>query len=506
MNQYAIYLRKSRADLEAEARGEGETLARHRAALRALAKRRGLNVIQEYSEVVTGDSIAARPQMQLLLDDVKHGMYAGVIVNDVDRLGRGDSIDQEIIKYAFVAGHCLIITPTRDINPASPSDQDMLDFSLFFARFEYRKIAHRLTQGRTRSASSGNYICSRVPYGYKKVVDGKRITLVPDEETSGVVKMIYDWYASRQYGYYAIANKLNDMGYKTYRGYDFSRGTVKKILQNPIYTGRILWGKTMTISAIEDGHRSKKHIKSDPTIVENAHPAIISDETFNAVQKMFEESNHAAPKHTQAELRNCLSGLLYCSKCGKAMSMRGGRYRNGTDRTVACLTRGCPTYGTYIGIIVDIVLETLHEWCAVFKVPQQEQPIRDNSQTEHLKRQIATIEAQITKAQELVELGVYTPSEYIQRRDELNNRIKAIQTQLNQEQREPIAQTINTMIPQIERVLEAFPLAASYQEQNELLKTVIARIDYTKTKMANKSVSPESLVSLEIHPRIGNIM
>ena len=506
MNQYAIYLRKSRADLEAEARGEGETLARHRAALRAIAERRGLNVIQEYSELVTGDSIAARPQMQLLLDDVKRGMYAGVIVNDVDRLGRGDSIDQEIIKYAFVAGHCLIITPTRDINPASPSDQDMLDFSLFFARFEYRKIAQRLTQGRTRSASSGNYICSRVPYGYKKVTDGKKITLVPDEETAGVVKMIYDWYVSRQYGYHAIANMLNNMGYKTYRGYDFSRGTVRKILQNPIYTGRILWGKTMTISAIEDGHRLKKHIKSEPTVVENAHPAIISDEVFYSVQKMFEESNHAAPKHTQAELRKCLSGLLYCSVCGKAMSMRGGQYKGGTERTVACLTHGCPTHGTYIGVVVKIVLEILHDWCADYQTPLMEQPKPDNSQSEYLKRQIATIETQITKAQELVELGVYTPSEYIQRREELNGRIKALQTQINEERREPVAQSINIMIPQIKHVLEAFPYAESYSEQNELLKTVIARIDYTKTELATKAAPPESLVTLKIYPRIGNIM
>ena len=56
MNDYAIYLRKSRADIEAEARGEGETLERHRKALWALAQRRGLNVVREYSELVTGDS------------------------------------------------------------------------------------------------------------------------------------------------------------------------------------------------------------------------------------------------------------------------------------------------------------------------------------------------------------------------------------------------------------------------------------------------------------------
>lgn len=90
MNQYAIYLRKSRADLDAEARGEGETLSKHRAALTEYARRRGLFIAREYAEIISGDSIAARPQMQALLADVKAGMYSGVIVNDVDRLGRGD--------------------------------------------------------------------------------------------------------------------------------------------------------------------------------------------------------------------------------------------------------------------------------------------------------------------------------------------------------------------------------------------------------------------------------
>lgn len=139
MDQYALYLRKSRADLDAEARGEGETLAKHRAALTDYARRRGLLIVREYAEIVSGDTIAARPQMQQLLEDVKAGMYAGVIVNDVDRLGRGDSIDQEIIKLTFAAAHCIIITPSRDIDPANPTDDDMLDFSMFMARFEYKK-------------------------------------------------------------------------------------------------------------------------------------------------------------------------------------------------------------------------------------------------------------------------------------------------------------------------------------------------------------------------------
>ena len=502
VKQYAIYLRKSRADIEAEARGEGETLARHRTALEALAKRRGLFVAHEYSEVITGDSIAARPQMQLLLEDVKQGKYAGVIVNDVDRLGRGDSIDQEIIKYTFVAGNCIIITPSRDIDPASPTDVDMLDFSMFFARFEYRKISQRLMQGRTRSAVAGNYISARVPYGYKKVTNGKSIRLVPDEETAKVVKMIFDWYVTKQYGYHAIASKLNEMGLKTYMGNNFTREYVRKILVNPVYTGCVVWGKTATISAIEDGHRLKKHIASTPTIVQNAHEAIISDEVFNQVQAMFRETQHANPVNAAKKLSNPLAGLLYCPICGHTMEIRGHRKKNRNDYIITCMSYGCPTRGTYISIIVNALMEILQQWCVDYVEPEPEPEPKNDDTNQLIRKQIASTENQISKAQELVELGIYTPSEYVQRKNDLQQRLKLLYEQLEVDTPVSVPNTINRMLPQIHKVLDAYPLAETTEQKNQLLKSIIARIDFHKTKIATKAVAPESIMELVVYPRL----
>lgn len=494
---YAIYLRKSRADLDAEARGEGETLARHRAALYALAERRGLNVVREYSELVTGDSIAARPQMQALLDDVKRGIYAGVIVNDIDRLGRGDSIDQEIIKYTFAASHCLIITPTRDIDPASPSDQDMLDFSMFFARFEYRKISQRLTQGRTRSAASGNFLSARVPYGYQKITNGHEIRLAPDPQTAPVVKMIFDWYASRQYGYYAIANRLNDMGLKTTLGNPFDRATVKNMLQNPVYTGRIVWGKRVTMSAIENGKRIKKVVSAEPTITENAHPAIIDDELFNQVQDMFKASRHANHTRSDVALANPLAGLVYCSVCGKLMFLRGGRNK----RLITCKTHGCPTTGIYVYAVVDAILDQLTAWCAEYADPPK--PRKASHETEILKRQESQIREQISKAQELVEIGVYTPSEYMQRKETLQKRLEAVRNRLNAPPPISTAEAINAAIPAVRRVLDVFPHAQTVEQENDLLKSVIARVEYTKTHASVKGENPSDYLSLVIFPKLG---
>lgn len=94
--RYAMYLRKSRADLELEAMGEEETLARHKAMLYKLADRNDITPeqITVYHEIVSGDSIDARPEMIRLLDDVYAKKYRGVLCVEIERLARGNTRDQ----------------------------------------------------------------------------------------------------------------------------------------------------------------------------------------------------------------------------------------------------------------------------------------------------------------------------------------------------------------------------------------------------------------------------
>ena len=119
---YCLYLRKSRTDDEAEARGEGETLARHEKALMELAKRQHLNVTEIYREVVSGDTIAARPVMQQLLSAVEQGVWEGVLVMEVERLARGDTIDQGIVAQTFKFSGTKIVTPMKTYNPSNEFD------------------------------------------------------------------------------------------------------------------------------------------------------------------------------------------------------------------------------------------------------------------------------------------------------------------------------------------------------------------------------------------------
>ena len=100
---YAMYLRKSRADMELEALGEGETLARHQAMLETLAAKHDIHPDQIiiYREVVSGESIDDRPEMQRLLSDVYARKFKGVLVVEVERLARGNTKDQGEVADAF---------------------------------------------------------------------------------------------------------------------------------------------------------------------------------------------------------------------------------------------------------------------------------------------------------------------------------------------------------------------------------------------------------------------
>ena len=151
MEQYCLYLRKSRSDIEAENHGEEETLARHEKILLELAKKREYNVTQIYREVVSGETIAARPVMQQLLSEVEHGIWSGVLVVEVERLARGDTIDQGIVAQTFKYSDTQIITPMKTYNPNNEYDEEYFEFGLFMSRREYKTINRRLQRGRLSS-------------------------------------------------------------------------------------------------------------------------------------------------------------------------------------------------------------------------------------------------------------------------------------------------------------------------------------------------------------------
>ena len=220
-----MYLRKSRADRDAELQGQGETLARHKKILDTLAEGMGITIGRVYSEVVSGETIEDRPAVQELLHDVSENMWDGVLVVEVERLARGNTRDQGTIADIFKYSNTKIITPSKTYDPNNEFDEEFFEFGLFMSRREYKTINRRLQRGRLSSVTEGKYVCSTAPYGYirVKIPDGKGYTLAIDDEKAPIVRMIFDWYGNgipradgsyERLGAESIARRLDSMGIK----------------------------------------------------------------------------------------------------------------------------------------------------------------------------------------------------------------------------------------------------------------------------------------------------
>ncbi len=297
--QYSLYLRKSRADLEAEERGEGETLARHEKMLIELARRYGFSIGKIYREIVSGESIEARPVVQELLKDVESGRWKGVLVVEVERLARGDTMDQGRVAKSFKFSNTKIITPIKIFDPNDECDEEYFEFGLFMSRREYKTINRRLQRGRVSSVKEGKYVGSVAPFGYDRVklVKDKGYTLAKNDEAPVVEKM-FQIYAYNEIAINEVVRRLNLAGFKPRKAKEWTISAVKDILSNPIYIGKIRWDSRKTVKEYRNGKIVNTRPRNENyTLCDGLHEPIIDMETWNIVQEK-------RSKHTPAVIHN----------------------------------------------------------------------------------------------------------------------------------------------------------------------------------------------------------
>ena len=317
---YAMYLRKSRTDLELEALGEGETLARHQAMLEALAAKHNIsmNQITVYKELVSGDSIDERTEMQRLLKDVYAKKYKAVLVVEIERLARGNTKDQGEVADAFQFSNTHIITPAKVYDPNNEFDQEYFEFGLFMSRREYKTIKRRLEAGKLQSVKEGNYLLAVPPYGFDIVKKSrKERTLVEKPEESRIVKMIFDWYTEDRKPTTWIANQLTEMGIPTRKNKErWSRSTIKDILFNAHYIGKVSWGHQEVVKEKDPVTgkivKKRRQVEANIQLFEGKHDGFISEEQYWKVREIYGSN---APAKMNTKLMNPLSGIMVCKDC-----------------------------------------------------------------------------------------------------------------------------------------------------------------------------------------------
>ena len=509
MEQYAKYLRKSRFDRDYAELSIEETLKRHEQILDKLAQDRGYHIAKTYYEVVSGESIATRPEIQKLLEEVNAGLYTGVLVVDLERLARGNSADQAYISQVFQFSETKIITPMKVYDPTNEFDEEYFEFGLFMSRREYKTINRRLIRGRDSSASEGKYISSIAPYGYKRVKleNEKGFTLEPVPEEAEVVKRVFNMYLHHA-GTKIIANRLNDDGVPTRHGGLWEYSTIAQMLTNEVYMGKIRRGWSKQFKTIEDGV-VKKHIRrakpgADYKLYDGRHAPLISEETFYAAQAIREENYPSARVKRETELQNAFAGLIFCAKCGKRVGRTTGTVSRGAIPRLRCVNgRNCHNVSADYDVVEREIISALRSWYSGYKVRITTCGFADDiercrKQISKLDDELTRLNAQLEMAYNLVECGEYTLELFKTRRVKINGEIEAARAR--RDSLETMLSKLETgdaehssFIPNTEKLLESYD-EMTVKERNDLLKTILNKIIYLK--------DADGKITIDLYPRL----
>lgn len=471
MTSVAIYLRKSR-DEDNETRDV--TLARHEKLLIEYCERNNLYIKKIYKEVVSGESIAARLEMQRLLVDITSGKYDGVVCIELERLSRGNQVDQAEILEVFKKTGTKIYTLNKvyDFSTDNEIDEEFFEFGLFMSRREYKVICRRLARGRSAALLEGYYTGSSLPYGFFKEKRGKGYVLIPNEDEAKIVRLIFDMYVNGS-GIAEIAGYLADNGIKPRKAKAFCTNRLRQILENKTYIGYL---KIQNKKIAEDWTKGKHEPLIDPEIFERAQIRLKSGEI-----KIIRDLT----------LKNPLSSLVKCGICGHAMILQ----HSSNGHYLKCRAFRCSTVASKLDKIEAQVIEELREELRGFKYYLDNQAEEDRKQAESRLNEVTVIKNTIIKKEkaidtccELLEDGVYTREQYFKRVNVLQEELESLQANLealeaiSDDKRESIASTV----PILEKCLDKY-YDLSIEDRNKVLKSFIERIEYYRTDSTRRA-------------------
>lgn len=513
--KYAIYLRKSRADIELERNGKTDTLKRHRVILFNLAKTMNINSknIKIYEEVVSGETIKEREQMQILLANVEREAYDGVFVVEVSRLSRGDKIDQgEIAKY-FKYTNTLIITPDKIYNLSNEKDEELFEDELTNSSKELKVTKKRLIRGRTSSVLEGKFVANTPPLGYTrvKIIGDKGYTLKENLNESYIIKRIFNLYAYTNIKINGIALELNKSGIKPKKSEKWSPSTIKDYLRNPTYIGMIRWNNRATIKVLKNGEivntRPRNH---NPLIVEGLHSAIIDKKTWDIVQEKLLK-NPAPIKHNNV-IKNPLQHILICEKCGSYMQRRPYS-KQGKEPTIIC--NNCDNISSKLRYVEEKIIDGLKYWFTNYQIDYS--TVRKSKRyrnidyykdtIEQIQNEITNNKKEIDKVCEAYEKGIYTDEIYQDRYYKHLNKQKALENNLTEYQKKLNKEYINLeskelIVPKIQNIIEIYYKLESVEDKNDLLKTVVEKVTYLKDKSTLKHSNTSMDFKIKIYPKL----
>ena len=323
----ALYERLSHDD---ERAGESVSIENQKRILEDYARKNGFSNIRHFTDDGIRGTTFKRPGLDAMLDEIRAGNVATVIIKDQSRIGR-DVVEVGLLKRTFDEYHVRFIAANDNLDTANGFDimsifRDVINE--WYVADTSRKIKAVFKSRMEKGLRCSGSVC----YGYRASKEEKGEWII-DEEAAAVVRRIFQSVLAGE-TVASIAKALRAekipipsehwkragepvRAAKYTDPYAWSATTIGYILKRPEYTGRKVLGKTVC-----ENYKTKSSRKTTPEeqyIFEGAIPAIVDVETWQTVQKI-RETVRRAPKRQNAP--NRLTGLLYCADCGSKLTHR----------------------------------------------------------------------------------------------------------------------------------------------------------------------------------------
>ena len=312
---------------------EGYSLEAQKERLTKFADFQHMEIVREYCDAgKSGKNITGRPEFTQMLQDVANDRdgVKYILVFKLSRFGRNAADVLNSLQYIQDFGVNLICVEDG-IDSSKDSGKLTITVLSAVAEIERENILVQTMEGRKQKAREGKWNGGQAPFGYN--LDKENDTITIDPEDAEVVRIIFQKYVHEDMGLDSICNYLNKHGYtkKKTRAQEnnyFTRTFLARILDNPVYVGKIAYGKSTTEKV--KGTRDQYHrVKVDnPLIAEGKHDAIISDELWEAAQAKRKEMGVKWNKTHSLDHEHILSGIIKCPICGTGLAGTVRRRKN----------------------------------------------------------------------------------------------------------------------------------------------------------------------------------
>ena len=321
-----------------------------------------------------------RPDFQRMITDMENGEIGIIITKDLSRLGRNQLHTGLYIEERFPMFGVRYIAINDNVDTDSAESNDLMPFKNLFNEWFVRDTSRKIRAVLKAKAERGERLGTRAPYGYRKD-ENDRKKLVIDEEAAVIVRRIFAMCAAGN-GPSQIARILKEErvlcpSYYTYQKYrqshaeldvehpyNWSDIAIANLLENEVCLGSTVNMKYSTKSYKDK--RRLEHPREECLVFENTHPALVTQEVWEIVQRVRKNKR----RRTKMDEQNKYSGLVVCADCGSTMVLHrahtmSASYNHFTCRTYKKDGEACTAHYIRECVLDEVVLEDLRRVTAI---------------------------------------------------------------------------------------------------------------------------------------------